>query len=344
MTRPLLSVRNLKRTFIARRGLFGRETTSKTHAVDDVSFHLFPGETVGLVGSSGSGKSTLARIILRLIDADGGEIWFDGQLISALTQREIRHYRKDIQVVFQDPFHSLNPRRTIAENIARPLRNFGMSPIIARQRVAELLRMVSLDPTALDRYPHEFSGGQCQRIAIARALSLEPRLLVLDEPVSALDVSIQAQILNLLKDLQHRLGTAYLFVSHDLDIIRYMCDRVLVMYRGQLLETGDSESIHSQPAHPFTQDFLAAILTMAGTDNWIEVAKRFEQADDNLAEPKEIDQHCVYEAVCPHRMPVCQSVRPTLQSLSSRQQVACHLYQEDECDQIKSQCSQLTGL
>jgi oligopeptide/dipeptide ABC transporter ATP-binding protein len=325
--RPLLSVRNIQKTFSTTSGLFRRRLIASTCAVDDVSFDVFSGETVGLVGGSGSGKSTLARIILRLIEPDSGEIWFDGEPITKVGGDRMRLFRKDLQIVFQDPLHSLNPRRTVAENIMRPLLNFHTSARVARQEAEDLMGVVGLDPATIDRYPHEFSGGQCQRISIARALSLKPRLLVLDEPVSALDVSVQAQILNLLKALQVRFDMTYVFVSHDLGLVRWMCDRTLVMYRGQLLESGSTETIHQQPAHPFTKDFIATILTMQGDERWLDVAARLEDIQKPVKKA-EGRKACVYAATCPEQIPRCHAEKPLLRAISEHQSVACNLFNE----------------
>ncbi|GAA3953101.1 ABC transporter ATP-binding protein [Allohahella marinimesophila] len=322
--RHLLSVRNISKRFVTSTGLIRRKIIAATQAVDNVSFDLHVGETVGLVGGSGSGKSTLARIILRLIEADSGEVWFDGEPITSLAPDRMRLFRKDFQVVFQDPLHSLNPRRTVAENIMRPLLNFGTARAAARLRAESLMVTVGLNPATIDRYPHEFSGGQCQRIAIARALALKPRLLILDEPVSALDVSVQAQILNLLKSLQAEFNMTYLFVSHDLGLVRWMCDRTLVMYRGKLLETGNSDVVHDQPAHPFTRDFIATVLTMSGDAKWADVAARLDDAET----PAEVDEHgCIYAPVCSECRPVCRRKPPVLRHLPTGQAVACHLYE-----------------
>lgn len=325
MSRPLLSVRDVKLTYQTKSGLIRRKVIASTRAVDGVSFDVYPGETVGLVGGSGSGKSTLSRIVSRLIEPDEGEVWFDGELITEVSPDRMRLFRRDIQVVFQDPLHSLNPRRTVGESIARPLLNFSTPLKVAQAKAESLMSLVGLDPAATGRYPHEFSGGQCQRIAIARALALEPRLLILDEPVSALDVSVQAQILNLLKELQSKLGIAYLFVSHDLGIVRYMCDRTLVMYRGQLLETGSSDDVHRQPLHPFTRNFLDTILTMDGGERWLQVAAAIEDVEEYHPE----GQGCVYHAACSQRLPVCQSVKPALSSTGGSRMVACHLYKDE---------------
>jgi len=325
MSRPLLSARNIHLSYTTTSGFLRRKIIASTKAVDGVSFDVFPGETVGLVGGSGSGKSTLARIVSRLIEPDQGEVWFDGELLTEVNPDRMRLFRRDIQVVFQDPLHSLNPRRTVGDSIARPLLNFSMPKKAALAKAESLMELVGLDPAATSRYPHEFSGGQCQRIAIARALALEPRLLILDEPVSALDVSVQAQILNLLKELQSKLDIAYLFVSHDLGIVRYMCDRTLVMYRGQILEAGRSNEIHKLPAHPFTRNFLDTILTMDGDERWLNAATAIEDVEEGRIDGK----GCVYHAACAHRLPQCKEKTPLLKSIDGGRSVACHLYEEE---------------
>lgn len=380
MKMPLLSVRHLRRSFDISSGFLLRKNLATTLAVDDVSFDIQAGETVGLVGSSGSGKSTLARLILRLIEPDSGEIWFDGEPITTISNNRMRLFRQDMQVVFQDPLQSLNPRRTVAENIALPLRNFGIGAAYARQQAIKLMDTVGLDPAGIDRYPHEFSGGQCQRIAIARALALKPRLLILDEPVSALDVSVQAQIINLLKDLQSSLGMAYLFVSHDMGVVRYLCDRVLVMYRGRLIESGSAEAIHNEPAHPFTRDFLCSVLSIDGDNSWLQVAERVDDslgststvADDasdtldavrtnpnasedlqpsggaqtvaysadSLPDPA---SSCGYLHSCISRMTLCANQRPPLFQQSADRQVACHLFSHAEKRPVSSPTTSTPG-
>jgi peptide/nickel transport system ATP-binding protein/oligopeptide transport system ATP-binding protein len=239
-------------------------------------------------------------MILRLIEPDAGEIRFDGRDLRALSASDLRQHRRRAQIVFQDPLQSLNPRRTVAENVARPLLNFGVGRAAADRRVDDVLDMVGLDPRQSHRYPHEFSGGQCQRIAIARALTLEPEFLFLDEPVSALDVSIQAQILNLLKRLQVQLGLTYLFVSHDLKIVRHFCDRTVVMYRGKLLEAGNSEAVYKTPLHPFTEEFLGAVLHLRRDSAWERAAERAEDLED-APPPEATEDRCPYAPTCRRR-------------------------------------------
>jgi oligopeptide/dipeptide ABC transporter ATP-binding protein len=254
----ILRVENLTKHFPIRKG-FGA-TGSVVHAVDDVSFDVRPGETLGLVGESGSGKSTTARCIVRLLRPTAGRIELLGRDVAALSRGKMRAMRQEVQMVFQDPYASLNPRLTVHEIIAEPLRVFGRyRGGQGEQRVRELLDLVGLKPTHANRYPHEFSGGQRQRVGIARALALRPRLLILDEPVSALDVSIQAQVLNLLEDLQDELQLSYLFIAHDLSVVRHICDRIAVMYLGSVVEIGDRRQIFETPTHPYTQSLLSSI-------------------------------------------------------------------------------------
>jgi peptide/nickel transport system ATP-binding protein/oligopeptide transport system ATP-binding protein len=329
----LIEIRNLSKTFRIRRGgLFNRQTVL-TQAVRDVGIDIRRGESLGCVGGSGSGKSTLGRMILRLIEADTGTITYAGRDLRALSPEELRQHRRRAQIVFQDPLQSLNPRRTVAENVARPLLNFGMRAGAAARRVDELLEMVGLDPRQSHRYPHEFSGGQCQRIAIARALALEPEFLFLDEPVSALDVSVQAQILNLLKRLQAQLGLTYLFVSHDLKIVRQFCDRTMVMYRGKLLETGGSEAVYRAPLHPFTQDFLGTVLHLKRDDAWERAAERAEDLEG--APPEMAGDHCPYAATCTRRLDRCGRADPALLPAGEGRAVACFLYQSPAAVQPK---------
>jgi len=261
---PLLEARHLARRFDVRRGLLLARKVAEIAAVDDVSFSLARGETLGIVGESGSGKSTTARLVLRLIEPSAGQVIFDGTDITALDGAALRHFRRRMQIVFQDPFASLDPRQTVGEIVAEPLRLHRPDSNAAhRARVADLLRLVGLAPGQAGRYPHEFSGGQRQRIGIARALAAEPELVVCDEPVSALDVSIQAQVLNLLRDLQDRLGLAYLFITHDLAVVRHVAHRVAVMRAGKIVELAPTETLFAAPEDPYTRRLIAAMPEVA---------------------------------------------------------------------------------
>ncbi len=260
-TTPLVQVSNLCKTYGGRRGLFSRTPASSLKAVNNVSFDVSPGETLGLVGESGSGKSTTGRVLLQLEEPTGGDIVFKGQNITGLSKRLLQPYRRDMQIIFQDPYASLNPRMTVGEFVGEPLDVHGVcnSKSEKQDKVATLFRKVGLDPAFMNRYPHELSGGQRQRDSNAPAISLNPAFIVADEPITALDVSIQAQIINLFQDLQDELGLTYLFIAHDLYMIRYLCHRVAVMLRGRIVEIGPCDAIFENPQHPYTRSLLSAI-------------------------------------------------------------------------------------
>jgi peptide/nickel transport system ATP-binding protein/oligopeptide transport system ATP-binding protein len=298
-------------------------------ALDGVSFDVMPGETLGIVGESGCGKSTLGRALLRLVEPSGGSVSFAGEDVIKLDRRALTRRRRDMQIVFQDPFGSLNPRHTVGAILAEPLEVHGIGDRSQRTaRVAELLRLVGLDPDSGARYPHEFSGGQRQRIAIARALALEPKLVVADEPVSALDVSIQSQILNLLADLRARLNLSLLFISHDLGVIRHVSDRIGVMYLGKIVEIGPAAEIFSAPAHPYTQALLSAIPKPVP-------GKRRDRVilEGELPDPANPPAGCAFHTRCRYAMPRCASERPALLARvvdGGTRVNACHLMEPAE--------------
>ncbi|SIQ69903.1 MULTISPECIES: ABC transporter ATP-binding protein [Acidiphilium] len=316
---PLLQVRNLTKHFNvgSRFASGGRQVVQ---ALDDVSFDVFAGETLGLVGESGCGKSTLGRCLLRLYDADGGRILFNGHDITAMTERALRPLRADMQMVFQDPYASLNPRRRIGDLLAEALIAHGQTDAAAnRARLAELMGLVGLAPDHLDRFPHEFSGGQRQRIGIARALALNPKLIVADEPVSALDVSIQAQVVNLLADLQERLALTYVFIAHDLSVVRHIADRVAVMYLGTIVEIGATDDVLHEPAHPYTAALISAV---PEPDPLAQTARTILQGEP--PSPANPPSGCRFHTRCPIAQPRCAGERPNLSADAAGRTVACH--------------------
>jgi len=318
---PLLETRDLRVCFDVRRGLFGTRGTVK--AVDGVSLTVAPGETLGLVGESGCGKSTLGRAVLRLIEPSGGKIVFEGQDITTLSQRRLRPLRRRMQMIFQDPYASLNPRMRVKDIVGEALDIHGLvqSRSEREARIATLLERVGLRPDQGRRYPHEFSGGQRQRVGIARALAVEPRFIVCDEPISALDVSIQAQIVNLLRDLQDELGLAYLFVAHDLKVVEYVSTRVAVMYLGRVVELAPSASLYSSPKHPYTQALLSAVPTPDPEK------KRFRLVlQGDVPSPLDPPKGCAFHPRCPiAERGRCDVEAPLLRELAPGHSVACHL-------------------
>jgi peptide/nickel transport system ATP-binding protein len=321
MSRPLLEVNNLKKHFRIRRGLFGA-TAHLVHAVDGVSFHIDRSETLSLVGESGCGKSTVGKAVLRLFDITAGQVILDGQRIDDLSAGTLRPLRRRVQVVFQDPFSSLNPRLRIRDILAEPIRNFSLAKSTAdlKTRVDGLLDTVGLPRDGASRFPHEFSGGQRQRIGIARALAAEPDLIVCDEAVSALDVSVKAQIVNLLQRLQQELGLALLFISHDLAIVEYMTHRVAVMYLGKIVEIAPSRRIFAAPQHPYTKALLSAVpVPVPGA-----VRSRIVLKGD-VPSPINPPQGCRFHTRCPYVFDRCRSEEPQLQQTERGHLAACHL-------------------
>ena len=322
MTKPtLLEVVNVSKDFTVGTR-FSARGKQIVHAVDDVSLAIMPGETLGLVGESGCGKSTLGRCMVRLYDISSGTLNFNGQDITQKSMREMRPLRKELQVVFQDPYASLNPRRRVRDLIAEPLRvHTKLSEKQIADRVAELLNLVGLQSDHALRFPHEFSGGQRQRIGIARAIALEPKLIVLDEPVSALDVSVQAQIVNLLADLQERLNLTYVFIAHDLSVVRQVSTRIAVMYLGSIVELGNAEEIFTKPAHPYTQALISAVpvpdVTKQGT------RKRIVLSGD-VPSPINPPSGCRFHPRCPVAQDRCKVERPVLSISQVNRLVACH--------------------
>jgi oligopeptide transport system ATP-binding protein len=323
MADPAVTLRTegLVKHFPIHAGLL-RRRVGAVRAVDGVDIEVRRGETLGVVGESGCGKSTLARTIMRLVDPTGGRIIFNGQDITRLPGRQLRAIREHLRIVFQDPFASLNPRMTVADIVAEPLRLHRRSGRAAKGRtVRDLLEIVGLNPEHTNRYPHEFSGGQRQRIAIARALALSPQVLILDEPVSALDVSIQAQIINLLSEIQDQLGLTYVFISHDLSVVRHICDRIAVMYLGKIVETGSRDSIFGSPTHPYTQ----ALLSAAPIDDPGERGKRVPLAlVGDVANPADPPSGCRFRTRCWKAADRCAVEEPALVDRGFGHPSACH--------------------
>ena len=336
----LLDVRNLKKFFPIRKGLLRREV-GQIRAVDDVSFYLQPGETLALVGESGCGKTTTARCVLRAIDPTGGQVLFrstDGTVldVASVPRASLRPLRRDMQMIFQDPFSSLNPRMTLLDIVGEPLLVHGIGNRQERiDRVAELLRLVGLRPEYMRRFPHAFSGGQRQRIGIARALALQPRLVVADEAVSALDVSVQAQILNLLLELQERLGLTYLFVAHDLSVVKHISDRIAVMYVGKIVELADSESLFAAPKHPYTSALLSAIpepdprARPRGRRSSATSARRERVVlQGEVANPAAPPTGCYFHPRCEFAVDICKTVAPAWEEIEPGRLVRCHRARE----------------
>ena len=321
----LLRVENLKVHFPVTEGVIFQKQVGAIRAVDDVSFELKRGETFGLVGESGCGKSTTALAVLRMLEATAGRIIFEGEDITDYDQKTLRPIRRRMQMVYQDPYGSLNPRMKVRDIIGEPLVVHGLAGTRTefRQRVDELMELVGLLPDMAGRYPHEFSGGQRQRIGIARALALEPSLIICDEAVSALDVSIQAQVLNLFKDLQEKLGLTYLFIAHDLSVVRHICDRIAVMYLGKIVEIADRDQLFREPKHPYTEALMAAVPV---PDPVIEAARPQQLIVGEVPSPQNPPSGCRFHPRCPKVFDACSKTEPQLQLTEGGRTVACHLH------------------
>ncbi|GAA0354140.1 ABC transporter ATP-binding protein [Bacillus horti] len=317
----LLEVKNLKKYFPIKGGVLGR-TIGQVKAVDDVSFAVYPGEVLGLVGESGCGKSTTGRSILRLIEPTEGQVYFEGTEITSLNEQSLRKLRRDMQIVFQDPYASLNPRHTIEKILAEPLIVHGVGSVKERRRkVHEMLEVVGLNSFHAKRYPHQFSGGQRQRIGIARALTVHPKLIVADEPVSALDVSIQSQVLNLMQDLQREFQLTYIFIAHDLSVVKHISDRVGVMYLGRLIELADKDQLYEQPKHPYTKALLSSVPSVDPDEKKDRIVLK-----GDVPSPASPPPGCAFHTRCPDCMEICKIERPEFKQTSDGHSVACHLY------------------
>ncbi|OOS24388.1 oligopeptide ABC transporter ATP-binding protein OppF [Moraxella porci DSM 25326] len=322
MSTPLLQVRDVQTHFdIHQKGAFFWQKPATLKAVNGVSFDLKAGETLGVVGESGCGKSTLARTIIGLVKAKSGSILFDGEELVGLSEKGWKKKRQEIQMIFQDPLASLNPRMTVGDIIAEPLRTYH--PELGKEeigkRVREIMKKVGLLPNVINRYPHEFSGGQCQRIGIARALILRPKLIICDEPVSALDVSIQAQVINLLQEVQEEMGLALIFIAHDLSVVKHISDRVLVMYLGNAVEVGTDAAVYDKPTHPYTQALMSAVPL---PDPDLERSKSVQLLEGDLPSPINPPSGCVFRTRCPKATDACAQTKPSLAGNESHQ-VAC---------------------
>ena len=316
-TEEIVRVEGLKKHFNISNGLFRKNSTVK--AVDDISFSVHKGETLGIVGESGCGKSTTGRLLMRLLDATDGSIYFEGENILDWDKKELKKRRRDFQMIFQDPFASLDPRMTVLDIIEEPLTTIGMPKKDRKERVHKLLKDVGIPESYKDRYPHEFSGGQRQRIGIARALALKPKFIVADEPVAALDVSIQAQIINLLMDLQDEYNFTYLFIAHDLSVVQYISDRVGVMYLGQMMELSESEELYDNPLHPYTQALLSSIPVAD-----IHVKRERIPLEGEVPSPDDPPTGCRFHTRCPIAKEHCKQVVPEFREIKNGHYVACH--------------------
>ncbi len=331
---PILQVKNLKKHFDVGKGQILK-------AVDDISFEVFKGETFGIVGESGCGKSTAGRTILTLYNKTSGDVIYEGENVHEIPEKEKQKYFRKMQMIFQDPYASLNPRSTVKEIIAEPMEihNLYKNKKEQEQKVHELLEEVGLNRDHANRYPHEFSGGQRQRIGIARALALEPDFIICDEPISALDVSVQAQIINLLERLQEEKGLTYLFIAHDLSMVRHISDRIAVMYLGHIVELTDSERLYNDPLHPYTKALLSAVPI---PDPDIEEERERIILEGDLPSPINPPSGCVFRTRCPVAQDICAQVQPRFQEVEEGRFVACHLYDDDIKEMDKENLNQLT--
>ncbi len=322
---PLLEVKDLRVWFdVKPQGAMPWTRADKLRAVDGVSFSLNAGETLGIVGESGCGKSTLARAIMRMVAAEGGSALWLGEDLLGLSKREMRSHRKEMQMIFQDPLASLDPRMTIGQIVAEPLKTHfpELSAGEVKDKVRQALDRVGILPNMVNRYPHEFSGGQCQRIGIARALIVSPRLIICDEPVSALDVSIQAQVINLLMEIQAEMGLSLIFIAHDLSVVKHISDRVMVLYLGNVMEISESAQLYRAPGHPYTEALISAVPI---PDPKLQKAKKIKLLDQDLPSPLDPPSGCVFRTRCPIAEPVCAQQKPPLKDRGNGQFVACHL-------------------
>jgi oligopeptide/dipeptide ABC transporter ATP-binding protein len=330
---PLVRLQGIKKYFPITRGIIFQKHVGNVHAVDDVDLEIYPGETLGLVGETGCGKSTLARVVMRLFKPTEGKLYFEGQDISDLKGKELRELRRNLQMIFQDPFASLDPRKTVGTIISEPFRIHKTVPKDKiKGEVQQLMELVGLNPEHYNRFPHAFSGGQRQRIGVARALALKPKLIVCDEPVSALDVSIQAQIINLLEDLQEELNLTYLFIAHDLSIVKHVSDRVAVMYLGRIVEMAPGDGLYLNPKHPYTGALLSAVPI---PDPRLAAAKKRIILEGDVPSPIDPPSGCRFHPRCPRaQFPICREEDPRLEPFHEGQVAACHFPLEDRAMEV----------
>jgi oligopeptide/dipeptide ABC transporter ATP-binding protein len=323
LSEALVEVRDLVKHFPITQGIVFQRQVAAVHAVDGVSFDVMRGETLGIVGETGCGKSTTARLITRLLEPTSGTITFEGKDVSHLRQGQVKPLRKEMQMIFQDPYSSLNPRKTVGSVIAEPFKIHGLKEGKGERKraVQELMEQVGLNPEHYNRYPHEFSGGQRQRVGVARALALRPKLIIADEPVSALDVSIQAQILNLLRDLQREMGITLVLIAHDLSVVRHMCDRVAVMYLGKVVELADSDTLYQQPRHPYTGALLSAVPV---PDPDLAAARKRQIPGGDVPSPTNPPPACRFNPRCPKAQDLCRQEEPLLAPKDGGSLAACH--------------------